>query len=312
MPSIADDLPHDVILNICRFCDHWRDILTLRKVLYESSCSWGTYLMAATFASKVSTLFDAFFRQRDIWADLVSACVNPPNGPALCFLERPLYTYSAEDLQRMFIRWKTTELRFKTLSLLTEGTVRTLEMAYPLYAAWSILVPGGRWLITFTEDVAAAYYDLDCPTPMPSPIIPTQLSSEAHQTDVFLSGCDISGSSSYLSFQIAFSYNPREADKFVNVIQIWEFRVVYDEATGESRLVARQLKLFRLRFTGIRIVSLAGNYLLLKTDHMFHLNIRANEKLLLIDWSTVPEGQVAPVKLLLFNVSLNHSSRCFM
>ncbi|KAF5317660.1 hypothetical protein D9619_012570 [Psilocybe cf. subviscida] len=100
-----------------------------------------------------------------------SARADAPAQP-----QRPISSYTAAALERVYKRWMVVEKAWKVTTENAIG-VKQLELDPGCLAKASILSPAGRWLIVFTNLIGAVYFDLDSNSQHPTAIIPAQIQS---------------------------------------------------------------------------------------------------------------------------------------
>ncbi|KAF4621250.1 hypothetical protein D9613_000052 [Agrocybe pediades] len=93
---------------------------------------------------------------RPIWIDLFEECER--STPGLIKLEKPLDLYSSEELERVVIVAKSTEMgwRGRDDTPSRRRHIEDIEVYQDVY-----LVPGGRWLLVFHFTGEISYHDLD-------------------------------------------------------------------------------------------------------------------------------------------------------
>jgi hypothetical protein len=118
----------------------------------------------------------------------------------------------------------------------------------------SILAPGGRWLIVFTDLVSGFCFDLDSSSSIPTAIIPAQIQSRSRllpgrsnelesQTSVQVSEPEASLTTETLSFRVVVTFRPPYLN---STVQIWQFDATFDNVTGQSSIILDRTQGFLL------------------------------------------------------------------
>ncbi|TFK69848.1 hypothetical protein BDN72DRAFT_583049 [Pluteus cervinus] len=140
------------------------------------------------------------------------------------WLERPVDTYTSEELELLALRRVSVEIGYDNL---VQGvrphqhTISTIGRAVES----TKLVPGGRWLFVATTRGGIFYYDLDDKECIPHPFIPDQ--STLCKTAMAI---DVDISSPYLKFN--FAAGVTEQTLFHNAktrVQVWEVTLLLDD-----------------------------------------------------------------------------------
>ncbi|KIM47348.1 hypothetical protein M413DRAFT_273180 [Hebeloma cylindrosporum] len=138
-------LPTGIILEVCRILG-WRDILRVSE-----TCR---------------TLFE-ISQDRSIWITLAH---HSPTLLYLPILEAPIDTYTTRELKNLVLRNISSTLGWNSSRKPQERTVPQGE--FPIGQGGRILLPGGRWLLTWGSNLAdhnpnyyqaISAYDLDSP-----------------------------------------------------------------------------------------------------------------------------------------------------
>ncbi|TFK69865.1 hypothetical protein BDN72DRAFT_583507 [Pluteus cervinus] len=144
------------------------------------------------------------------------------------WLERPINTYTSEELEGLALRRLSVEFGYDNLIKGAQPHQRTISVSYDI--GRTKLVPGGRWLLVTTLRGGIFYYDLDCEDVGPNVLIP-----EGSTQCIMRIAIDVDVSSPYLKFNLAFwvsRYCPpiNNANPCLNV---WEIRLLLDD-TGRG------------------------------------------------------------------------------
>ncbi|TFK64557.1 hypothetical protein BDN72DRAFT_262059 [Pluteus cervinus] len=126
-------LPEELLVEIVKVLE-WGDILRIRRT---------------------SKRLNAISRSLSVWGAMVK---NVP--PQMLWLERPMKTYSAAELERLFLRRRRAEAGYEAIANRGLPRWRTIEVEEPVMLPFDI-VPGGRWLLVPNKKGRILYYDLD-------------------------------------------------------------------------------------------------------------------------------------------------------
>ncbi|KAF8960236.1 hypothetical protein BDZ97DRAFT_1760873 [Flammula alnicola] len=191
-------------------------------------------------------------RARPIWADIVNRHMQPADPGALP-LERPIAMYTAEELEHVFLRWKSSEIAWTAEDRFPRE--RDLKIEKPLRMC---LVKGGRWLLIATPAGTLDYMDLDAPVLVQVPLIPNPFNGE----DKFIMQVKMSPDYSQtsptdlLTFNIVLAttatvspptYDPTTLvlrSPAVHLLQVWCISLVLDHHQHATGLSAERLASF--------------------------------------------------------------------
>ncbi|TFK58692.1 hypothetical protein BDN72DRAFT_966281 [Pluteus cervinus] len=205
------NLPLEILTEIVRELS-WPDILRLRQ-----TCTH--------FANITKTL--------PVWRAVAHAELsgNSSCTPQLS-LERPLNAHSADELERIILRWKSAEVGWSK-----DDPSPARERRLKMSDVESIhLIKGGRWLLVSTRTGSVVFYDLDEEEPARKVLIPTV--SEPAGT---IMSVDIDQSSPTLTFHLALGTAKYRSDTSKEyVVEVWRVCLV---DTAESRLSTLSAKL---------------------------------------------------------------------
>uniref|UniRef100_A0A8H7Y010 Uncharacterized protein n=1 Tax=Psilocybe cubensis TaxID=181762 RepID=A0A8H7Y010_PSICU len=176
--------------------------------------------------------------------------------------ERPLASHSSQELECLFLRWKSADLAFGSDKFITPQ-----ERTFMGPKTHSVcLITGGRWLLSIQQTGAVQYYDLDAEMSVAVELIPAQ-SEEA----VITSTIDYDMDAPFLKFNIAFCYQSRDAlemesHKFQGnrcICKIWNVEAILDDTRHVIGLIATQIAWFPfgVEVNGVPMFSLLGSNL---------------------------------------------------
>ncbi|KAF4610706.1 hypothetical protein D9613_007290 [Agrocybe pediades] len=161
--TIIRTLPMEIFIAILEQVDFW-DTLRFRR-----TCK----------------TFHEITKAKAIWIHLFRECKRL--SPGALVLEKPLHMYSSNELERVVVVWKSTEVGWRS-SDTNPSRHRTIPITCTSPSCGSIhcstkhsysgvyLVPGGRWLITFHPEGGMSYYDLESPDyEKQRPLVPNYL-----------------------------------------------------------------------------------------------------------------------------------------
>ncbi|KAF8654660.1 hypothetical protein AX16_003477 [Volvariella volvacea WC 439] len=203
-------------------------------------------------SSACKCLFSAsktkFVWQAIAYKELSHDSSHPPG----LFLERPINTYTAQELERLILRWKSAETGWKTDDGLP---IRERPLNIDLSPGVTIkclhLVKGGCWLLVGVGSGAILFYALDENEPTPCVLIEQSNSTLCSSIKMAV---DVDTSSPTLAFV-------RSLDYF---IEVWRVSLVRNTSLEllEYTLVAQQLKCLQPEPYGqVADISLFGYYL---------------------------------------------------
>ncbi|PPQ84033.1 hypothetical protein CVT25_000579 [Psilocybe cyanescens] len=245
-------LPAELLTEILKLLA-WKDVLQVRGVC--------RFLAEAT-------------RTRYIWTHLVNEHVLAnPHPPRL---ERPIETYSSQELEHLLLLWKSADrgLEASTLQPSRERTFVGVKTGYgtrtgngPYGASDKLihLIKGGRWLLVVEQTGAVSCYDLDAETISGVRLIPDQM--EFGNNSRVLMTLDYATHSPVLEFAIALSLQdgaPWEESltsiRYRRTVQIWRVDVALDDTRHAVGLTATFLASFphRPEILGVMSLSLLG------------------------------------------------------
>ncbi|KAF8654669.1 hypothetical protein AX16_003486 [Volvariella volvacea WC 439] len=230
------NLPPEISLKTIRELS-WKDVLRVRQ-----TCK---YLHGI---SKTKFIWQAIAHR-----ELSCGSHHPPD---LC-LERPINTYTAEELEHLILRWKSAEIGWRT----DDGAPtreRRLNFGFPpdIQVDCLHLIRGGRWLLVGLTSGSIVFYDLDESDPTPRVLIPQPQSIP----DAVQIAIDIDTSSPMLTFELE--------SKGQCKIEIWRVSLEYDSHSSTSNLVAHRLKSFQPEPYGrVPTISILGEYLAYSLVH---------------------------------------------
>ncbi|KAF5317755.1 hypothetical protein D9619_012569 [Psilocybe cf. subviscida] len=254
---MVPDIPYDVFLQIFESCSDSKDVVSLGGVCAQ---------------------WREFFDTRDVWAMLVSRFLDRRPSPRLHYVEISSYR-DKDSVKNLYRRLKLSEMAWKVAGDY-ETKVEKLDLDPGCCAKTSILSPGGRFLIVFTNLIQAFCFDLDSRSPRPIAIIPAQIQTMshylpegtdqtsdelAHEIQVEVSAPDIDSTAENLSFRAVVTYGARYHD---STAQVWQFDSVFDDATGQSSLTAFRLLSWAPGYGFLRCRSFLGNKLVLEAPYM--------------------------------------------
>ncbi|KAF5312797.1 hypothetical protein D9619_003672 [Psilocybe cf. subviscida] len=250
-------------------------LLDLAPELITLICKSSEDLDTVFALKNVCRNFNTILNDWTIWAHLVSTCLySPSTYRRHLFVDRPISTHSACELKAMLMRWKKVERGWKRAHR-QDFDVRRLSLPDDLIAPTRVLAPGGRWLLLFSADLAASYFDLDSDcidmeTPSPFPLIPPHNPYGA--TSLHVSDPDVDQASPVISFRIALTYvGGNDMAEGPSFVEIWTITSLYDSNTKTSRLGAQKVAAFQLNLACglLDIYTLAGDSILFAAPYMF-------------------------------------------
>ena len=206
--------------------------------------------------------------------------------PRLHWPDRPLEFYDDRQLQDFFLQPFKVDRAFKTDGLAASGS-KTFPVPNRIRDA-EILIRGGRWLITATEQGEVLYFDLEAPAIRPQTLI---TASERTTTDVLPSiAVDMDDDAPYITFNLAvvpdpFSFDVSDSD--LRPIQVWRVTGVPDDRGHVVDLTAEKLVSFYDREKSmLSSLSIRGNLLA--------FSLQFDPIVVIIDWTRVeqPGAQV--------------------
>uniref|UniRef100_A0A8H8CLS5 F-box domain-containing protein n=1 Tax=Psilocybe cubensis TaxID=181762 RepID=A0A8H8CLS5_PSICU len=231
-------IPVELIIEILKFLE-WREVLLVRQ-----TCK---YLAGVTTS-------------RAIWKGLVDEYLVTSFMPPK--IERPLASHSSQELECLFLRWKSADLAFGSDKFITPQ-----ERTFMGPKTYSVrLITGGRWLLSIQQTGAVQYYDLDAEMSVAVELIPAQ-SEEA----VITSTIDYDMDAPFLKFNIAFCYKSEDAlemesHKFRGnrcICKIWNVKAILDDTRHVIGLIATQIAWFPfgVEVNSVPMFSLLGSNL---------------------------------------------------
>ncbi|KAF8649275.1 hypothetical protein AX16_005903 [Volvariella volvacea WC 439] len=201
-PALVE-LPLEILTEIMQELS-WRDILRVRQTC---KCLFG--------ASKTKFVWQAI-AQKEL--------SHNSNHPSELFLERPINTYTAQELERLILRWKSAEIGWTTDDGVPARERRLqLERSPSTRVECIHLVKGGRWLLVALSSGSVLFYDLDEKDPIQRILIPPSGSTIGlRKMDV-----DIDTSSPTLAFKLAL-LPVQKAQTISYVLEVWHVSLVRD------------------------------------------------------------------------------------
>ncbi|KAF8641326.1 hypothetical protein AX16_010051 [Volvariella volvacea WC 439] len=182
------------------------------------------------------------------------------NHPSELFLERPINTYTAQELEHLILRWKSAEIGWKT-----DDGVPARERKLQLEREPGIkvecihLVKGGRWLLVGLSSGSVLFYDLD----EKDPIQHTLIAPSGSTIRLDKMRVDIDTSSPTLAFKLAL-LSTRRLGSIKYMVEVWHISLAHETNSDSSplTLLAQQLMSFHPEphdFVGD--ISILGNHL---------------------------------------------------
>uniref|UniRef100_A0A8H7Y2R6 F-box domain-containing protein n=1 Tax=Psilocybe cubensis TaxID=181762 RepID=A0A8H7Y2R6_PSICU len=225
-------LPTELTAEILKLVE-WTDILHIRR-----TCK---YLAEVT-------------RSRNIWSHLVIEYMS--TNSLLPCLERPVSMYSSQELENIFLRWKSADRAFESSTLEPARERRFTAVD----ARWTHLVKGGRWFLMISQTASMTYFDLDSEIITGIKLIPDQISN----TTKISTSIEHDTQSPFLRLTVALSFPSWQlSDRYL--IQVWRVAAVLDDKNYVVGLKATQIAWFGHDLAITRIISLS----LLGTDLAF-------------------------------------------
>ncbi|KAF9547771.1 hypothetical protein CPC08DRAFT_715743 [Agrocybe pediades] len=173
---------------------------------------------------------------KPIWIHQYEKCEGMAEGTLM--LEKPLDSYSSEELEHVVLVWKSTQIGWRTRNA-TPSRRRTITMkdGRPCrYFTWTeyfrdaYLVPGGCWLLVFQAEGEISYYDLDSVDYQQKKILVPDYVSASPKNMVYFT-VDTSSASPNRSFRLAqyVREDPKDLGGSVRrTIKIWEITSVLE------------------------------------------------------------------------------------
>ncbi|KJA27766.1 hypothetical protein HYPSUDRAFT_34909 [Hypholoma sublateritium FD-334 SS-4] len=202
-------------------------------------------LKALLRVRKVCKYLSAATRTRAVWALLVTRYLAKPRHSPRLRLERPIDTYTSEELENLFLLWTSARIGWSYFTDNEEKDEQTaFDRGFPVQTdeySSAHLIQGGRWMLVATRTGAVTYYDLDAEIITGTELIPPQTKVQRFSRTRMC--VDVDADSPMLSFRFASSligHGPSAS------IQLWQVDIKLDDAQRTIGLTATHLASFPL------------------------------------------------------------------
>ncbi|TFK63530.1 hypothetical protein BDN72DRAFT_319377 [Pluteus cervinus] len=231
------DLPEELLVEIVTMLE-WADILRIRQT---------------------SKRMNSISQSLAVWRNVVESV-----PPRLLWLERPIKTYSSQELERLFLRRQRAVAGYEALADGGAPRWRTIKIEDPPETPCMDLVPGGRWLLTSNARGSISYHDLNAPDSPGRILTPAKPANCLTKMSI-----DVDSTASYLRFNIALAfYLLRQSDYR---IEVWQVDLVLDQHGQGTGLRAVCQVSFKQEPPGIcDSLSLLGESLAFTTFYKDH------------------------------------------
>ncbi|TFK68085.1 hypothetical protein BDN72DRAFT_64469 [Pluteus cervinus] len=240
-------VPEELLVDIVKALE-WRDILHIRQT---------------------SRRLNSISRSTSVWRSVVESV-----PPRLLWLERPIKTYSSQELERLFLRRQRAIAGYEALTNGATPRWRTIKVKDPPERKTMDVVPGGRWLLVPNARGSILYYDLDAHDSPAHVLIPKKPANCLTKMSI-----DVDSTCSYLRFNLALVfYFLRQPDYR---IEVWQVDLVLDELGQGIGLRADRQASFKQEPPGLcDTLSLLGDNLAFTVFYKAHLAVYT----VLVDW----------------------------